>query len=378
MINQRTGANAATGQTLEPDTDILASPSGNAIRATAPKTPWYRQPGPIIGMVVGAVIVILLIVIIAARLARAGAHNYTASPVTSGQLLITADASGNVLAPEYDVAFQHQGSIASINVAIGQQVNSGDTLATLNYTLANGVSETETMTAPHSGTVVAINGVVDGKPTSSTFIQIDDLSAEYVSLNVNESDIASVATGQSVQFSVSAYPNLNPFTGKVTSISPAGQTNSNVVTFPVTVSIDSSSLQGAKLYPAMSANGSIIINQRNNVTLVPSDAVTFAQSEASAGHVSASAVSDAQAKAQTMLKQIQTAGGQPAQDSPFAAYVLEGKGRNVTVVPVVLGLTDGSNYEVLSGLSAGDQVDTALATTTTGGTSTAMTVGGAQ
>jgi multidrug resistance efflux pump len=375
MIDERAGANAASEQALDLDTDILESPA-DAARTTSPRAPWYRRPGPLIGVIAAVLIVALLGGLIAMRIARAQTRNYSASPVTQGQLLITADASGNVLAPEYDVAFQHQGTIASISVSIGRHVNSGDTLATLNYTLANGTTETETMTAPHAGTVVAINGVVDGRPTSSAFIQLDDLSAEYVVLGVNESDIASVATGQSVQFTVSAYPNLNPFAGKVTSISPAGQSNSNVITFPVTVSIDSSSLQSAKLYPAMSVNGSIITSQRDNVTLVPTSAVTFAQSEASNGAVSARAVSDAQSTAQSMLDQVKAAGGQPAADSPFAAYVLQGSGRQVKVTPVVLGVSDGTNYEVLAGLTAGDQVDSALASAS--GSATGLTVGGAQ
>ncbi len=63
-----------------------------------------------------------------------------------------------------------------------------------------------------------------------------------------------------------------------------------------------------------------------------------------------------------------------AEDNPTAAFVLEtsgtGKQLQWSVKPVVIGLTDGTNYEVLAGLTQGERVVTGESggTTTTGTT----------
>ena len=333
--------------------DILDD--GRPVAQPPATRPWYRRPLPLISVGVVILLIALLATPIILRRARGGFVRHQTQTIATGTLNVTVGASGNVVAPTYDVGFTHQGTFATINVSVGQKVNAGDTLATLNYTLANGVTGTETITAPHSGTVAAINGVVDGKP-GQVAVELVDLSNMSLDLNVSESDVASVAKGQSVQFTVSAYPNLQPFIGTITSISPAGQNSANVVTFPVTASIDSASLHGVTLFAGLSANGTIIVSQRSNVTLVPVTAVTYAHSEASSGAVSASAVSAATSQAQATLTNMEKANSQLVNDAPVASYVLELSGRTLVVKPVVLGLTDGNNYEALSGLSVGDTV----------------------
>jgi len=362
---QPIGATApATSTTLPPATavsqplDIL----GDDTPATPPNQPagrpWYKRPGPLIGLALVVLLLLLIATPFLLRALRGGPRRFTSAAVQTGTLALTVGASGNVIAPEYDVSFTHQGTIGSISVAVGQTVSSGATLATLNYTDARGNSQTETITAPHSGTVVAVNGVVDGRP-AATFIVIDDLTGEYLSLGVNEADIASVATGQSVTFTVSAYPNAQPFKGTVSVVSADGQNSNNVITYPVTVSIDANSLNGAKLLPQMSVNASIITAQRTNVVLVPVSAVSFAHTEASNGVVRSSNANNALSQAQTLLNQVKQSDKTASSDNLIASYVLEGSGRSLTIVPVVLGLSDGTNYEVLAGLNAGDSVLTA-------------------
>src|SRR5207248_47151 len=124
-----------------------------------------------------------------------------------------------------------------------------------------------TLTAPHAGIITAINGTVGGSSsgsssstsstTSSTttgggFIQIADTSALQVVASVNEADIGAVTTGQPATFTTSAY-GATTFRGTVSLISPAATTTSNVVTYPVTVDVDMSSLQNKNLLPGMTA-----------------------------------------------------------------------------------------------------------------------------
>jgi HlyD family secretion protein len=318
--------------------------------------PFYRHPA----FIIIAVLVVLIAALLGIRaVRRSKSTSYQTVSVTKGTLTLSVSASGNVEAPEYDVSPTTQGTITAIDVTIGQQVKSGDTLATLSYTDARGNSQTETLTAPNAGTVVTINGVVNGKPTQSAFIVIDDLTATSLTLNVNEADIAGVMQGQAVTFTATAYTNLvAPFKGTVEYISADGQNNNNVITYPVTVAIDHASLQGASLFPQMTVNASIITAERDQALLVPVSAVSFAQSEADAHVVSATDVTNALHQAQSMLSQVQKTDSQAAHDDLTASYVLELQGKQLVVVPVVLGLSDGTNTQVLAGLSEGTAVVT--------------------
>ncbi len=153
-----------------------------------------------------------------------------------------------------------------------------------------------TLDAPHAGVVGQINGSVGGTPGTgssgsgsgsnsvSGFIVIEDTSVFQIVASVNEADIANLAVGQSATFTLTAYTGRT-FSGKVTAISPLGTTSSNVVTYPVTIEVDMSSANGAKLFPGMTATLSIIRAQRTNTLLVPSTAVTFARSALTSGQV---------------------------------------------------------------------------------------------
>ena len=234
-----------------------------------------------------------------------------------------------------------------------------------------------TLSAPHAGIVTAINGSVGGSSSgsgsSSTgtttgggFIQIADMSALQVVASVNEADIGNVATGQPVTFTTSAYGPI-VFRGTVSLISPAATTTSNVVTYPVTVNVDMSSLQGKNLLPGMTATLTITRARRDNVVLLPASAVTFARSSlnlngssstnSSAPNITAQQARDAIVAARQMLTTLEQQHDVTA-DNPQSAFVLQQNGKQWVVKPVVIGLTDGTYYEALAGLSAGDSVVT--------------------
>lgn len=258
-------------------------------------------------------------------------------------------------------------------------------LTTAQHNLANA-----TLTAPHAGVVGAINGQVGGTPgsggsssggsgssssgSSGGFIQILDLSSLQVTADVNEADIGKIAVGQGAAFTVSAY-GTKRFRGTVKTISPIGQTTSNVVTYPVTIAVDTSTLQGANLLPAMTANVSITTAQRVGVLLLPASAVTYARSQLSKGTITRAQVLTAFQQAAQLLASAQASDPTAQQDNLTASFVLERTGGKWVVKPVVLGLTNGSAYEVLAGVSAGDAVVTGDSTGTTS-TTTGTTAGG--
>jgi multidrug efflux pump subunit AcrA (membrane-fusion protein) len=230
------------------------------------------------------------------------------------------------------------------------------------------------ITAPAAGTIVSINGTVgatvgsggsgNGSSSSSAFIVLEDLSQLAITGQVNESDIGTVKVGQSVRFTVAAYPN-STFFGTVTAISPLGQTSSGVVTYPVTVSVDSKSLNGVNLLPGMTANLEITTQERIGVTLVPNKALTFARSLLASGQISRSQVQSLLATA------LQQAGSQAPSGTP--TFIVELQNGKLAPKVIFTGLTDGTNTEVISGLQSGEQVvvgetgGTATPTTTSGG-----------
>ena len=281
----------------------------------------------------------------------------------------TAQAQVNTAQSQLNVAVS---SANLSNTSAQSQVNSAQSLLiaalaqleTAEHNLANA-----TLTAPHDGVITVINGTVGGtpgfpvngttspviSPVGSPFIQIIDTSVLQVQANVGESDAASVRIGEPAQFTVSAY-GQRKFGGTVSAISPNAVTVSNVVTFPVTVDVDMNSLRGATLLPGMIANVTIYVVQRSNVLLIPVNAVNFARTAASIRLISPQQAASALDRASLMLQQLQIENPAISMDNPVPAFVLEPSNGQFVVKPVVLGLTDGTNYEVLEGLLPGETI----------------------
>jgi len=141
----------------------------------------------------------------------------------------------------------------------------------LNYT---------TVTAPRAGVILqkyveAGTIVTSGKSSfagtgaGTSIVQLGDLSRMFVLASVDEADIAQIEVGQQVDITLDAYPD-EIFEGKVTKIDPQTVTEQNVTTVPVTVEIEN---PDARLKPGMNANCEFIVERRENVLVVPTDAV---------------------------------------------------------------------------------------------------------
>jgi len=130
--------------------------------------------------------------------------------------------------------------------------------------------------APVDGVVVSRNVDVGQTVAASLaaptlFLIAQDLTKMQVDTNVSEADVGRVRVNQPATFTVDAYPGRT-FTGNVTSIRKAPINVANVITYDAVIGVSNADL---KLFPGMTANVKILVNQRLNVLKVPNAALRY-------------------------------------------------------------------------------------------------------
>ncbi len=103
------------------------------------------------------------------------------------------------------------------------------------------------------------------------FVIAADLEKMQVQAAVTEADIGRLNNGQSVSFTVAAYPG-EEFLGTVSQVRLAPTTVQNVVTYTVLVDADN---PGGRLLPGMTADLSFELDRHDDVLLVPDSALRF-------------------------------------------------------------------------------------------------------
>jgi HlyD family secretion protein len=197
-----------------------------------------------------------------------------------------------------------------------------------------------TIRSPVNGTVISRN--VDVGQTVAASLQAPtlfsiakDLTQMQVDTNVSEADVGRITVGQDSTFTVDAYPE-RIFRGKVSEIRNAPIIVQNVVTYDVVVLVDNKDL---KLKPGMTANVSIMIAHREGVLKIPNAALrfrpAFAKTESGKGNPPQKASEKGKSS-------------EGDQGRPGKVWVLS-KGGKPTPVSIVLGITDGTFSEVMSG-----------------------------
>ncbi|MCL1892033.1 MAG: efflux RND transporter periplasmic adaptor subunit [Alphaproteobacteria bacterium] len=123
-----------------------------------------------------------------------------------------------------------------------------------------------TITSPVDGTVIS-RKVDKGQTVAASFQAPDlfeiaeDLSKMQIQTSVSEADIGMIKVGQSVTFTVDAYPSQT-FVGAVQQIRLSPTTTSNVVVYTVVIDVDNSDL---RLMPGMTAFVTIVVEEKNDV-----------------------------------------------------------------------------------------------------------------
>jgi HlyD family secretion protein len=145
-------------------------------------------------------------------------------------------------------------------------------------------------------------------------LTLSDLSHIFVLASVDESDIGKVALNQPVNITADSHAGVR-FKGKVVRIATKGVNLTNVVTFEVKIEIVSQNK--SLLKPEMTTNVQIVAAQKDDVLVVPTQAVTR--------------------KGDNLVATLKTPTGTEER-------------------PVKVGMTDGNNFEVVSGLTEGETV----------------------
>jgi HlyD family secretion protein len=182
-----------------------------------------------------------------------------------------------------------------------------------------------TITSPIDGVVLsrdvqmgdAVSSILVLGSTATLVMTLGDIHEVYVKGKVDESDIGKVYLGQAARIKVQSFRDKT-FQGKVTKIAPLGVEKDNVTTFEVQISIEN---PGGELKANMTANAEIVLEEHKNVLTVPEQAVLYDK------------------------------------DRNATVWVPDAHGKDGhRIVPIKVGLSNGSRIEITSGLKSGDAV----------------------
>jgi HlyD family secretion protein len=165
-------------------------------------------------------------------------------------------------------------SINDCNTKITQDSYSV-TDATAELTDAKSAVASMTVISPIAGlvtTVASANGAT--VKNGDTCVTISDMSTMKVKVAVDELDIVTVAAGQKATIKFDALADKT-FTGTVESAAQTGNTNNNITTYDVIVSVDAPT--GIRL--GMNANVTIAIQSKENAIVIPAEALVESDSK---------------------------------------------------------------------------------------------------
>lgn len=194
-----------------------------------------------------------------------------------------------------------------------------------------------TITSPIDGVVLS-KSVEEGQTVAASFSTPElftiaqNLTNMQVVADVDEADIGDVKEGERVTFTVDAYPD-DTFEGEVKQVRQEATTTNNVVTYEVVISAPNADL---KLKPGLTANVTIYTAERKGVLSVPSKALRFIPQKETVGKMKIVDVANAKNKVWTI------------------------EGNSIVAHKVNIGMTDGTNTQIVGGIAEGTKVVTGL------------------
>ncbi len=186
------------------------------------------------------------------------------------------------------------------------------------------------LTAPFDSQLAQLNSQVGDQVSASTVVAVVTNNQSQAVIPLNEVDVASVKTGDKATMTFDAISDLT-LTGTVVQIDNIGTVSQGVVNYNVKVAFD---VEDPRVKAGMSVNVAVITDTQPDVLTIPSSAIKTSNNN----------------KYVLVLD--------PAQTQSVAGQT----GVTTTIAPkqvsVQTGATDGTNTQIISGLSEGDTVVT--------------------
>ncbi|MBS1249823.1 MAG: Macrolide export protein MacA [Chloroflexi bacterium] len=144
------------------------------------------------------------------------------------------------------------------------------TAAEARVAAAEAALEAARLEAPFSGTITQIDVLPNDQISAGTMaFRVDDLSRIFADIQVSEVDINKIELGQDVTLTFDAIL-AKEYHGEVVAVDLAGDDLQGVVNFLVTVEMSDAD---ALVRPGMTVAANIVVNELENVLLVPNRAV---------------------------------------------------------------------------------------------------------
>ena len=187
--------------------------------------------------------------------------------------------------------------------------------------------------APMAGTIVTCEAELYSTVSEEKTVMslVSDPNVFKVIASVDQTEISRITVGQKAEITLDTLPG-EVITGTVAGVSLTGTDNSIVITYDITIDVDAPT---TILRDRMNVNVTIICQEVTDVLVIPSQAVT---SQDGAAGVLLPQEDSGQAGEQA---------GAGADQAAQGAH---------TFVPIEIGLDDGTNVEVKSGLSEGQTI----------------------
>ncbi len=267
--------------------------------------------------------------------------NSTVAQLTTDQTMLDAHitATNGYVSDLYTAG----NTIATQEQALSQQsasLNGADTLDTQAAKLSleqkqNAVSDAAqtlgyyTVRAPFDGVIGKVQAQVAGSAASGSALATIITNQSVADISLNEIDIAKVQTGQKVNVTFDALPDLT-LTGAVAQVDQIGTVTQGVVSYNVEITFDT---QDPRVKPGMSMSAAIITDAKPDVITVPTSAIKTTGGSSTV--------------------QVVTEKVDPAAASSQSGVVLAAVPQTVSVQ---LGSSNDTDTEITSGLNEGDVI----------------------
>jgi HlyD family secretion protein len=255
--------------------------------------------------------VVIIIVVLAGlgalRTLRKSSSNYTQVQATTGNITTYYSFPGTIAAINSQTLYADKAmQIKTINVTAGQSVKSGDVLMT--------TTAGENITAPFDGVVSALYVVQNAQQMpASQLCKVVDYTNLQLNVQIDEYDLTAISVGKAATITLNALG--KNVTGKVTEIDQEGISQNGVTYFNGTVSLPVES----DLRVGMTAQAQVLNQSEKNIVILPMSSIQF-------------------------------------DDNNNSFVYMETAKNKLSQISVTLGINDGTNVQVKSGISRGDTV----------------------